>query len=236
MNILCDKRKEFAEEFEAIYLQRGFGSMTKNELEILFFHLFKKYGDIRAKSVFDLAREIKLPESKVKRLLYESELMYGMQNKEEMQARFLKLIADAKIQKENGTLRFVIEDRYLRSTIYNDLKQNGYFLDSSFNSEIVSIHKEALVFLLDQYFKDNDKNEVVQMYKEARKTAKKSDVDISFSGVLTTLFDEVLRNTVDATQEGLGSIDYSSLIKLISKGTKAILKIGKIAACVAALV
>lgn len=236
MRILDDKRDNFSKDFEKYYLQRGFGSMNKNELEVLFFHLLKEYGDIGGKSVFELAREMKLPESKVKRLSYESDMIYGKQDMEEIHKRFLGLISDAKIQKENGALRFVIEDRYLRSTIYNDLKQNGYFLDSSFNSEIVSIQKEALVFLLDQYFKDDDKKEVVRKYKEARKDAKKGDVDISFNDVLTTIFDEVLRNTVDATQEGLGSIDYSSLIKIISKGAKAIAKIGKIAACVAALV
>ncbi len=34
----------FAKEFEELYLGRGFGSMNKNELEVLFFHLLKKHN------------------------------------------------------------------------------------------------------------------------------------------------------------------------------------------------
>lgn len=236
MRILDDKRDNFSKDFEKYYLQRGFGSMNKNELEVLFFHLLKEYGDIGGKSVFELAREMKLPESKVKRLSYESDMIYGKQDMEEIHKRFLGLITDAKIQKEKGTLRFVIEDRYLRSTIYNDLKQNGYYLDSSFNSEIVSIQKEALVFLLDLYYNDEQKEEIVKKYKEARKKANKEESDISFRDVMKIVLDKVIENSIETTQEGFERIDCTLFFKTISEGAKAIWKIARIVACVAAII
>ena len=148
---LNDQAK-FASEFIDKYLSRGFGSMNKNDVEVLLFTLFKRDGVLADKSNFELAKMLHITEAKVKRLAYESEIVYGETEEKVLQKRFLDLLYKTKIQVENGTLRFVVEDKYLRSTIYETLKQNGYYIDSSFNSEIVSVKKEALVFLLDQYY------------------------------------------------------------------------------------
>lgn len=217
------KPAQFAEEFAKVYFTRGFGSMNKNELEVLIFHLLKKHGDIDRKSNFQLACDLHLPESKIKRLAYEAELLYGVSDKTEFQTRFLELLGNAKIQKENGTLRFVVEDKFLRSIIYEDLKQAGYYLDSSFNSEIVSIQKEALVALLDLYFKEEHKSDILEAYKKVRRDAKKADGEgLSFKEMMSIVFDKALDKGVEAALDGIKDVDYSALIKSFSRGIAGI--------------
>ena len=227
---------QFAKDFAQIYFGRGFGSMNKNDLEVLIFYLLKKHGDIKEKSNFQLARELHLSEAKVKRLAYEAELSYGNEDKAELQSRFLELLGKAKIQKDNGTLRFVVEDKYLRSTVYEDLKQMGYFLDTSFNSEIVSIQKEALIALLDSYYSDKQKDEMTSVYKDVRKKAGKDEDDgLDFKGIMSVVFDKLLEKGVDAAVEGAKGIDYGLLIKYISSGFKAVKDVIGIIATVAAM-
>lgn len=228
---------EFAGEFVREYFGRGFGAMNKNEIEVLIFHLLKRYGDITGKTNFQLARELHIPESKIKRLAYEAELSYGGDNKEELQERFLALMGKAKIQKENGTLRFVVEDKFLRSSIYEDLKQMGYYLDSSFNSEIVSIQKEALIALLDSYYREEQKEEMLKAYKDARKKVGKSEEEgLDFKRMMGLVIDKLLEKGVDAAVEGMKGIDFESLIKSISAGFKTIKAVISIIATIATFV
>lgn len=227
----------FATEFEKYYFGRGFGSMNKNELEVLFFHLLKKFGDIQGSSNFQLARTLHIPESKVKRLAYEAELTYQMEDSKALQERFLLLLEKAKIIKENGTLRFVVEDKYLRSTIYEDLKQRGYYLDTSFNSEIVSIHKEALIELLDLYYEDDKKKELVETYKSVRKKAGKADKEgIGFKSVMNTIFNTLIEKGTESAFDGLGDVNYRAMIEAVSHGIKAFKNIISIVAKVALLI
>lgn len=227
--------ESFARDFEALYLRRGFGSMNKNELEVLFFHLLKKHGEgFKNKSNFELACSLRASEAKIKRLAYEAEMSYGAfgdAEKKSFQTRFLALLAEAKIQKENGTLRFVVEDKFLRSVIYEDLKRQGYYLDTSFNSEIVSIQKDALIALLNMYYADEDKRRIVDEYNAAlKKINKTAEKETSFKHIMGVVFDKCLETGVEKVIDGIGEIDYSKLIKTISGGVNAIGRIIRIVA------
>ena len=225
MHIKDEKYKSFVLEFEDKYLTRGFGSMNKNELEVLFFYLYKEYGDINGKSNFTLAKELKITESKVKKLSYEAELVYGNNDTDTLRGKFLDVISHAKIQKENDTLRFAVEDKFLRSSIYEDLKQEGYYLDSSFNSEIVSIRKEPLIFLLDQYFKEEQKQEIVDAYKAAIKKTKTADKEkISFSGVMSMVLGKLLEKGAEKTLD----FDYSQAFITLFAGINKVAMIIKV--------
>lgn len=231
---LNDQAK-FASEFIDKYLSRGFGSMNKNDVEVLLFTLFKRDGVLADKSNFELAKMLHITEARVKRLAYESEIVYGETEEKVLQKRFLDLLYKTKIQVENGTLRFVVEDKYLRSTIYETLKQNGYYIDSSFNSEIVSVKKEALVFLLDQYYSDTDKKEILDGYNAVRKEVKKADKK-SFSEVMSVVLDKFLEKGVDVAVEGIGKVDFKSFLQYLAPGMKAVKTVVKIIATIASII
>ena len=67
-------KESFADEFMEQYETRGFGSMTKNDFEVLVFNLLRKHGDLKGKTNFEISLELQIPETKVRRLAYESDL------------------------------------------------------------------------------------------------------------------------------------------------------------------
>lgn len=204
----------FANDFEKYYLNRGFGTMNKNDFEVLFFYLMQTYGDLGDKSNFALAKELEISEARVKRLAYEADLKYKKESDNELRGRFLSLLGKAKLQKDKTGIRFVVEDKYLRSSIYEDLKSDGYFLDYSFNSEIVTIQKDALIKLLDKYYSDDQKEEINKKYKRVKKLAGAGDKSL-FSTAMSSLFDAVI-------QKGVDDADWGKLLGLLSKGAAGI--------------
>ena len=204
----------FANDFEKYYLNRGYGMMNKNDFEVLFFYLLQTYGDLGDKSNFALAKELKISEARVKRLAYEADLKYKKESDNELRGRFLSLLGKAKLQKDKTGIRFVVEDKYLRSSIYEDLKSDGYFLDYSFNSEIVTIQKDALIKLLEKYYSDEQKEEINKEYKRVKKIAGAGGRSC-FSAAMSSLFDAVI-------QKGVDDADWGKLFGLLSKGAAGI--------------
>ena len=82
----------FANDFEEYYLNRGFGTMNKNDFEVLFFYLMQTYGDLGDKSNFALAKELEISEARVKRLAYEADLKYKKESDNELRGRFFFLL------------------------------------------------------------------------------------------------------------------------------------------------
>lgn len=207
----------FACDFQKYYLDRGFGTMNKNDFEVLFFYLLQTYGDLKGKSNFSLAKELEVSEAKIKRLSYEADLKYKKESDEDLRERFLALLGKAKLQKDGSGIRFVVEDKYLRSSIYEDLKSDGSFLDYSFNSEIVTIQKDALIRLLDKYYSEEQKESICKEYRRVKKIVKKDESTV-FPVVMKSLFDAVVK-------KGVNEFSVSSLLGFISKGAAGVVGI-----------
>lgn len=156
---------DFIEE----YLKKGFGSMNKNDIEVLVFHLLlqeeKKEQRIGLKGMTDFAISVALqiPESKVKRLRYEAELKYPNDDKKKA---LLDLLSTAQYKKENGKIIFVVTNKMLRLYIADLLFQGNNFFDTSFNSNIVSLYIEDFIILLKKVYNENDIDQIVKYAKE----------------------------------------------------------------------
>lgn len=162
MKIDENKEYEFATEFIQRYSQRGFGSMNKNEFEVMIFDLLRKYGNLKGLSHFKISTLLQIPESKVKRLIYEADLKYNQYDEDRIKEEFFKVIEKAKFKKGNEQICFIVENKYLRSAITSDLKDKGYVYDSSFNSEIMSLHIDAFAELLEMYLPKEKKKDILQ--------------------------------------------------------------------------
>lgn len=149
------QKELFGEKFLGVYLQRGFGSMNKNDFEVLIFHLLREtYGKDKRMSNYQWSLDLHIPETKVRKLSYEADLIYQIYDPELLKRKFFDIL-DANVSKfssDGKKIQFVIEDKSLRTMLSADLKDLGYFADGSFNTEVVSVELNAFAALLIKYY------------------------------------------------------------------------------------
>lgn len=134
-----------------------FGSMNKNDYEVALFTLLLRNG-YSEMSDFDISRELKITETKVKRLRYESNLVYP--NNTDLRNQLRVLLDKVKFRiSDSNKIQFLIKDKNLRLYANDIFEAQGGFADSSFNSSIVSVTPEDLVSLLTVVF-DGDKEKI----------------------------------------------------------------------------
>jgi len=190
---------------EEQYLKRGFGSMTKNDFEVwIFNHLLE--NKLKNKSNYDISIELRIPESKVKRLKYEASLKYTLADYNSYNDEFEKILSKSVLKKNGMRIQFVMEDIQLRKYVDSILKREGFFTDTSFNSEIVSMDIDTLAFLLDNIISPKKKEEIItkanyrlgkniisfkellnEFLKSVVKETGKRMIDLSTVGLLTLL-------------------------------------------------
>ena len=149
------------------YLSHGFGSMTKNDFEVWIFNYLLQNRPPNT-SNFDFSVELRIPESKVKRLRYEASLKYGNPaNTTQYNEAFQNLLTYVNLKKgSKDVIQFAVEDMQLRKYLDSILKKKGRFADTSFNSEVVSITIDDLAILLDATSTEKQKKEVLGKAKE----------------------------------------------------------------------
>lgn len=135
--------------FIQTYLDRGFGSMTKNDFEVMIFAELIQTS-LHGMSDYQISRDLRIHESKVKRLRYEASLKYNILSEEDYRLMFKEIAQNAIIKDEKIILS--IEDISLRKFINFKLKKNGKFSDTSFNSEIVVIRSKDFAELLKELY------------------------------------------------------------------------------------
>ena len=113
-----NKSKTEMEEFIDKYLTRGFGSMNKNDFEVEIMHWLLQ-NRLNGKSNYEISRKLRIPESKVKRLIYEASLKYERSEKELLE-NFIECLLCAQELKEGDKIKFI------------KCKKNGVLLNAIF--------------------------------------------------------------------------------------------------------
>lgn len=168
------------------YIERGFGSMTKNDFEVWIFHQLL-CGDLHNKTNREISIALRIPDSKVKRLRYEADLKWGNPNDDGAYVEALKnVILKARLVKERTQILLVIEDTALLKYLDAKMKSAKVSWDKSFNSENIYIdfeqyetfckevlsteYEETIKFLNKYNFKDE--HALVKFFKELRSKTK----------------------------------------------------------------
>jgi len=189
------------------YIERGFGSMTKNDFEVwIFYYLLQ--NDLKGKDNYDISVELRIPESKVKRLRYEAELKYGNpQNSNKYLEAFDALLTKSILKEDGSCVQFVVEDLQLRKYLDSTLKKGGRFSNTSFNKEIVSIDIDDLEFLLKTLWPNNDWSII------SKKAGVKMDKNhVTLRDILKTF----VLSSVQQAGKLVVNLTYSGIISLIS--------------------
>ena len=127
-----------------------FGSMNKNDYEVALFYLLLKYQYV-GKSDYEISINMRIPESKVKRLRYEVGLRYSENSStEQYKENLANLLLGCKYRIHNDRIQFAISDKMFRLYLSDLLMKDGRFADTSFNVNIVSMTADDLLFLLSE--------------------------------------------------------------------------------------
>lgn len=166
------------------YLERGFGSMNKNDFEVFIFSwLIQNHSDYKNASDNEISRKLKIPESKIKRLRYEAELRYGNNDTDVLWQKLRNYLSIVNYRKtEDNVLRFSIPDKQVRLFLKDQLQAGNRFCDSSFSENIVVISVDDLLYLLDNGVVS--KEEKAKIIQQVKSTYKGKDLPQSVSEVI----------------------------------------------------
>ncbi|MFO2558563.1 hypothetical protein SCJ04_06525 [Legionella pneumophila serogroup 1] len=133
---------EFSTEFLRKYLEPGFGSLSKHDIDLLVYHLITQKTDIlRNKTIYEQSNLLKITELKLKNIQLEAHLKYDINNSATNLKEVIDKIKSGKIKPEieKGRVRFLLDSPILKREIENYIKLLGHVVDYSFNKDIVSI-------------------------------------------------------------------------------------------------
>lgn len=189
-------------------LRRGFGSMNKNDYEVLIFHILSepdvsKEISIYNLSTYEISKKLQIPESKVKRLQYESELRYPPEN-EDLKAELMTLLKRVNYQKDGKTIRFVIKKKILRQYLADELAKTNRFFDTSFNSEIVVISVTDLYHIYETLYQDDAKELLIEVKNRVKN---EKDLPTTWQDVLQSVAEDFLRKAVGKSCDTI--VDFS---------------------------
>ena len=202
INNLSEKEaKSILEDFMGIYLGKGFGLMNKTEIETLMYNVFKNHNLLTGKCYQD-SFDLKITEAKARKLIYESQVKYGFDDRNMMDKHLRetvgKALENAYFAKNNSEIRFAIEDKYTRVALYAKLRANNYFADTSFNKDIVSLNEEAFTELVTLLVPNVDKETVLQKLVAVTLDKKTKNSDVK------TIVKSFIKKTIEkAALEGI---------------------------------
>jgi len=198
----------FGRMFLMRFMQQGFGSLSKREIEVLVINLLKRQTAYQGKSNFSLSKALKIPGVKLSGLLYESVLLFEEDQDSYFQNGLISALQKVKLkprrkENEDYVYTFVLEDKFVRLATHARLKDLGYFADGSFNTEIVSISHAALIDLLASFITGSDVASLIDaLEKELSKDQVQHEVDEA----------ERLRIFVAAIKDGNSVISAKGLL------------------------
>lgn len=205
-------KEQFVEEFIKVYNQKGFGSMNKSDFEVLIFDLLKKYGNLRDLSNYEMSVLLQIPEAKIRKLDYESELKYSQTNDDQLNQELLDIISESRLRADLNKIEFVIESKFLRSTVSARLKKLGHYSDGSFNTEIIRIHFDSFVDLLESLYSRED---IEQIVNEAENELPIYEDAITFKGLMKKYLESVASEAGKQTVK-IGTSFFSGIPNLIN--------------------
>ena len=199
------------------YLKRGFGSMTKNDFEVWIFHQLL-CGKLKGKTNREISIELRIPDTKVKRLRYEADLKWGSPADDAAyHDAVVAVIQKARLNKTRTQVLLVIEDTALLKYLDAKMKSANVAWDKNLNSENILIdfdqyetfcremlkeeYSETIAFLNEKF---KDESTIAKFFKDfANKTHEE-------------ILDELAKGAVDIAKKGAKAAIVKGLPVLIS--------------------
>ncbi len=177
---LEDELKEnFAEDFLSLYLERGFGTMPKREIDILIFHLLKKHKYIKSNVVFEIANKLMITDTKVNSLLIETSLKYEQGENLNILKRVMEKLKDSKFDYINETskkIKIELDNPVERRSFENLFKSQNIIVDYSFNRNILSIPLSDFIDVI-KHSNDSFEDRFIEEIRSEKEYSKQFEKD-----------------------------------------------------------
>ena len=111
--------------------------------------------ELKGKKNYEISQALCIPESKVKRLVYEVNLRYETEDSVYLE-NFIDCLLGAQEMRDGDKIKFVIEDVATRRYLDSVLKSKHLYSDTSWNSEIVVITPKTLATVLGKLLTSKD--------------------------------------------------------------------------------
>lgn len=214
MRLSEEQKHRFGALFLDRYLKRGFGSMSKGDFELLIFDILRVIDSGVHKSNYQWSIDLHIPETKVRKLAYEADLVYHDYDVDALIKKFFTLLKQniSKFSSDGKKIQFVVEDRSLRTMLYADLKELGYFADASHNGEIVSVELRAFSSLLMKYYPQ-------EFAEQMEEKVKKSAMTIDKTAILQQFIEGIAKGTGETIPIGIKDLilGFTQPLELINK-------------------
>ena len=140
----------FADALLGKYLDLGFGSQPKSELDLLVFHHISRANEYSKLSNYDLATKLRIPESTVKRLKLSSALRYADINPKAILGEIVirTIRGDQALYVRGGKVEISLENPLEKRELENYLKKKGHSAEYTLNSEVLKIEPIRLLELM----------------------------------------------------------------------------------------
>ncbi|MCL9685879.1 hypothetical protein [Legionella maioricensis] len=135
-------KDEFTKEFLNKYLELGFGSLSKHDIDLLVYYLIKKHSKLfNGKSNYELSSLLKITERKLQSIQIESYLRYENIS---ISINLNELIGkigsgDIKPEIEGDKIRILIDSPVLKRDFEYAITTIGHLVDYSFNKNILTL-------------------------------------------------------------------------------------------------
>lgn len=145
-----DEKEKLAADLVSLYLDSGFGSPSKREVDLLIFHHITQARENKGKSNYELATLLKIPESRVKIFRLNSALKYQTINTKAILGNIIIRLSKGQqyTATENGKIEISLEDPVEKRELENFLKSKGHFAEYTFNAEVLRIAPVRLFELI----------------------------------------------------------------------------------------
>lgn len=160
-----NKKVQFTDEFLNQYINKGFGTISKKEIDLLVFHLLSELADLDKISNYNVALKLKLTPTKIKNLRFERRLKYCQLTEEQIKDTFIESLKKSalKVNKSSKCIILSIEDTFIREAIKAKLKELYQLSDSSFNSELITLDFDAFASLMDRFYEEEINNNTSEL-------------------------------------------------------------------------
>jgi hypothetical protein len=176
--------KKFAEQFLEYFMANGFATLPKREVEILVMHLLLQDGIFGDNPEYIdhhmLSLQLKLPESRIRSLMYEVELKYGHQL--EPIEGIIGLIEKGRYEIAGTKVKFSVHSPLLKQYLEYEIRQLDGVSDGSFSKHILTLDLNTFQHLLVHLYGDRSLPETLisEMPPECRQLDKEGIVKVAF--------------------------------------------------------